>query len=439
MKSKIAILGFGIEGESIANYLLKKNYKDITICDSDANLANKPKQFKYILGPDYLKNLNRFDIIFRSPGIPFQTKEVLLAGKKATSVTRYFFEHCPCKIIAVTGTKGKGTTSTLAYEMLKKAGRDAYLGGNIGNSPLDFLDKLKKESIVVLELGHGQIEDLETGPDIGIILGVTQDHLDYHPDIKTYRSAKHPLISKQKKSQIAIINEDYEGNEPFLTLGEGRKFKISTRGETPLGAYAHKQKLIIKTDKKQLELIDASQIKLLGPHNIENALPSSLAAFLSGVSKENIVHVLKTFRGLPHRLEFVCEKNGIKFINDSFSTTPETSIAAINSFATSLILVAGGSEKHADFTSWAEAVKNAKHLKQIILIGLTGPRMAKAIGRDGRIMLVKTLENAFLKIRKFATKGDTVVMSPACASFDQFKNYKERGEAFKNLSRSFAG
>lgn len=437
--NKIAILGFGIEGRSAAQYLEKQGAIDITICDENKNLEGKPEKHKYILGADYLNNLENFDVIIRSPGVPLKTPQIQKAiesGKTVTSVTRIFFSECPCPVIAVTGTKGKGTTSTLIYEMLKKEGRDAYLGGNIGNSPLEFLEELTGDSVVILELGHGQIEDLDKGPYIGITLGVTSDHLDYHETVEEYRAAKHPLTTSQKESDIAIINSDYEGNQPFLELGKSQKYKVSIKEDLGKGACLKEETLYINNEPT----IKADELALPGRHNIENALPAALAAHLMGVEKENIIEVLKTFKGLPHRIETVAEKNGITFVNDSFATTPETGIAGVRAFDTPLILLAGGSEKNSTFTQWAQEISKHPSIKQALLIGeTTATRMKQELKKTDfdKITETATYEEAFEKLKTLAEPGDTVLMSPACASFDLFENYKKRGERFKELAQNY--
>ncbi|MBU1019361.1 UDP-N-acetylmuramoyl-L-alanine--D-glutamate ligase [Patescibacteria group bacterium] len=433
--SKIAILGYGIEGQSAAEYFRKKGFTDITVCDQNENL--NPKDLKTRLGTQYLDNLTEFDIIVRSPGIPLKTPEIQRAAahKTITSVTKIFFQECPCQIIAVTGTKGKGTTCTLIHKMIK----GSFLGGNIGNSPLDFLEELNGNSTVILELGHGQIEDLHIGPKIGIILGTTVDHQDYRDSVEAYRSAKHPLIASQKKGDIAIINADYEGNQPFFELGQSKKYKISTRHSTK-GGFLEENQLFLKTGLFKKPLVQAEEISLLGPHNIENVLPASLAATLMGVSLPEIQKVIREFKGLPHRLELVAEKNGIKFINDSFATTPETGMAAIKSFNSPIILLAGGSEKNSDFTKWAEAVATNPNIKQVILIGDScAKRMEQELQKLDfqHITHLPDYQAAFLELKTLVKPGDTVLMSPACASFDLFENYKERGKVFSKLANKF--
>jgi len=439
--SRVAILGFGIEGKSAADYLRTRGITDITVCDKNPSAEDKSQGLKWQLGAGYLDNLTDYDIVIRSPGIPFATPEIQHAIRshvKVTSVTKLFFEKCPCRIVGVTGTKGKGTTCSLLYEILKKAGRDAYLGGNIGNSPLDFLNDLKENSIAILELGHGQTGDLNIGPDIGIVLGVTEDHLDYHPDLEAYQASKHPILKSQKKDQKAIINIDYPGNKPFLKLSKGKKYHISTHKSVRRGAYLYKKDLILKTGFFPQKLMPKTEVALLGKHNLENVLPAALAAQLLGVDEKHIIETTKTFKGLPHRLEFIAEKNGIRFINDSFSTTPLTSMAAIRSFEEPIILIAGGSEKHADFTEWAQVAATRSNLHEILLIGETAGRMLEALQKAGyqNGRMTKHLEGTFEFIKHNAKPGDTVVLSPACASFDLFKNYKKRGEQFKKQVKS---
>lgn len=440
--SKIAILGFGVEGRSAAKHLRAEGYTDITICDTEVDIEGRERDLKYSLGGKYMDNLAEFDTIFRSPGIPISRAEIQNAAKnhvEITSVTKYFFDKCPCKIVGVTGTKGKGTTSTLLYEMLKAGGVDAYLGGNIGNSPLDFLPKLGKESIAILELGHGQIEDLHKGPEIGIIIGVTEDHLDYHASIDKYRAAKYPLIANQTYKQKAIINVDYEGNQPFLKLGRSKKYGVSTKRSVRRGAYMSKDSIVLKKGLFAETLMNASEVGLLGRHNLENVLPASLAASILGVPSVKIAETARKFKGLPHRLEVVANNSGISFVNDSFSTTPLTSIAAMRAFKTPLILIAGGSEKHADFTRWAETAAEITNLKDILVMGETSGRLTEALQKAGyqNARMVKTLEGAFQYVKDNGKRGDTVVLSPACASFDQFKDYKQRGELFSKMAREF--
>lgn len=443
---KIAVIGAGIEGVSSAKFL-KKFGDDVTVLDEK------------IAGKNYLSNLSGFDMIIRSPGIKLNIPELVKAkeeGIEITSQMKLFFELCPAKIIGVTGTKGKGTTVSLIYEILKKsgkdparAGQDAYLGGNIGLPPLDFLDKLNEHSIVVLEMSSYQLQDLAKSPNIAVILMMTQEHLapdkkegkhqNYHENLEEYIEVKRNILKFQTKDDIAIINQDYPASNESDIHTEGKVYKISREGEVLQGCFVKGGKIFVKVGDLIDEIIDSSDILLPGEHNLENVCAAIMTAYLSGVSKDDITEILKTFRGLEHRLELVGDINGVKYYDDSFSTTPETAIAAINAFKQPEILILGGASKGSDFTELGEVISSAKNIKAIIGIGKEWSR----IKAEFRIQNLKfrIIENC-KNMREIAQaafdaaeKGDVVLLSPACSSFDMFKNYKVRGNLFKEEVR----
>ncbi len=439
--AKIAILGYGIEGRAIANYLHEHGFLNLTICDEREEIHDLPEHANVQLGQLAFEGLTNFDTVFRSPGISLSRPELRSAinsGTQFTSVTKFFFEKCPCRIVGVSGTKGKGTTTSLIYEILKTAGKDAYIGGNIGEAPTKFLDQLTEESIVVLELSSFQLEDLTQSPNIAIVLNITRDHLDYHKDVAEYRQAKEALIKFQSQEDIAIINQDYEGSREFAKLGGGKKLFYSRREAAD--AHVEGEDLIVMGEK----IGTVQDIRLRGTHNHENVLPACLAAKLLGVPNETTLQTLRSFQGLPHRLEFAGERNGVQYFNDSFSTTPETSMAAIRAFDEPLYLIAGGSEKHSDFTQWAQACASRPNLKMVLLMGDTADRMEgqlqDAIEQNPReeildIVRIHNLEEAFAFLKSQNRPGNVVLMSPACASFGLFENYKERGRIFKELAQ----
>jgi UDP-N-acetylmuramoylalanine--D-glutamate ligase len=387
-----AILGYGLEGKAMEVYL-KDLGQNPTILDEKKD-------------PNAFANLEPYDIVYRSPGIPVGK----IKHPNVSSVTKVFFENCPCPIIGITGTKGKGTTSTLIFEMLKAAGKDVYIGGNIGRPAVEFLPKLTPESLVVLELSSFQLEDLNASPNVAVVLNVTSEHLDIHPTTEAYRAAKHAILAFQKPEDIAFINGDYEGSSAFATLGAGQKH-IFHVGEPP---------------------IPQEEIGLRGVHNLENITPALLVAQHFNISFDHVESVLKNFKGLPHRLEPVGSINGVDYFNDSIATTPDPSIAALHSFEQPIFLIAGGSDKGANFTEWGRACQLAPNLKKVLLIGLTAPKLAEALP-EGLYENCDTLEVAVSYAKTHAKPGDCILLSPACASFDQFENYKARGEAFKKL------
>lgn len=484
--AKIGVLGAGVEGLETVKYLVKHGFTDLTLFDKNADAgANLPADFfrplaeleskpelgeplvKKVFGGNYLKEAERCEIVFRSPGIPLKNLEGLRAkGVEITSVMKYFFEHCPCRIIGVTGTQGKGTTSTLIYLMLKEAGKDVYLGGNIGEPPLKFLDKLTEDSLVVLELSSFQLQDLDRSPQVAVLLGVTTDHLDYHNDADEYREAKAMIVKNQTADDVVILNHDYESSKYYEKFAKAKKIYVSTTVSEGDGAHLMGPMIVNCAPAKEGQaggtcemILNSSKVALIGKHNFENILPAVAVARHFGVAIPQIQKVLTTFKGLPHRLEEVANVNDVKYYDDSISTRPEPSIAAVRAFTQPVVLIAGGSEKGADYTDWGIALQQAQNLKCVVLCG-TGPgamadRMEKALksaekllnsrglgvgakegGRHYPLEVVRcaTFEEAVRTARAKAAPGDVVVLSPAAASFDLFRNYKERGDRFKELA-----
>lgn len=500
-QSKIAVVGYGVEGKAMLKYLVKHKYGNVTVCDQKVSLKEKmPEGVSVRLGEHYLDGLNDFDVIFRSPGVSYYNPaivEVRLEGKEITSPTQYFLEECPCTIVGVTGTKGKGTTATLIYEILKeffKIGngisedkgkelkksfkaqkRNVYLGGNIGNAPIEFLDKLKGGNIktgdvVVLELSCFQLGDLTKSPHIAVILNTTSDHLDYYPDRDTYMQAKELILAHQDEDDLAILNKDYEYSGYYSPQVKGRLLWISPHGEKlEDGVYVEKggtekrettgkagtnSFIIYSKNGKKEKIMKVKDITLIGSHNLENVCPSVAVAKEFGVPVKIIEKIVKKFKGLPHRLEFVRKIDGVSYYNDSFSTNPQTSMAAVDSFDVPTILIAGGSDKGLNYYEWARKILTKESLQVVLLIGQTAEKMNDALELARRklkaheitptiILMCKDLKRALreakkeakeiLKKRKKNADGASavVVMSPAAASFDQFKDYKERGYKFK--------
>ena len=428
--NSIAILGYGIEGKALHEYFLKHGYSNIDIFDENAIKLS----FKHVIS-----ELDKYDFVYRSPGIHKDHPELVKArnsGTVVSSSTQLFFDNCPCKIIGITGTKGKGTTSSLIYEILKESGRDTYLGGNIGQSPLEFLDKLTKNSIAVLELSSFQLHDITKSPHIAIVLNTTSDHLDYHKDREEYLSAKEGIVRYQNQKDLLIVNDDYPYKERYIALSKGKILRVSRNKIVENGACIKDEKIALVSNEKTHFICKINEVGLIGPHNLENIMPACVASYNLGIPLETIRKVVKSFSGLPHRLEFIKEVKGVKYYNDSFSTTPETCIAAIQSFSTPVILIAGGSEKNSDYTKLGNAIDEAKNLKSIILMGDTAARIKKSIQKFASIKIVGSYQEAFNLAHKEAIKGDTVLLSPASASFDMFKNYKERGNTFRKWVES---
>lgn len=447
-KDQIAILGFGVEGKSTLKYLMKHKYPNVTVCDIDVDLKTKlPDGVSAQLGEDfYLKDLDRFDVIFRSPGIRFLTPQIQSAmerGTVITSQTAFFLDQTPCPVIGVSGTKGKGTTTTLISEILKKAGKNVHLGGNIGKPPLDFIDKLKGDSLVALEMSSFQLQDLTNSPNYAILLNTTVDHLDYHADRAEYVAAKESLLMHQGKGDVVVFNKDYEYVDEYLPLAKGDVRFVSVERAVEDGAYLDEDKIMYAKGGKSEKVINVSDISLIGSHNLENVMPAVVIAKELGVDNADIKFAVKDFTGLPHRLEFVKEVKGVKYFEDSFSTTPATSMAAVDSFDVPTVLIAGGSDKGSDFGEWAVKILTKRNLHTVVLMGDVAAKnmedalieaenkLGDAEGSPTKILRRKDMEEAVLEAYAQAEKGGVVVLSPAAASFDLFKNYKVRGEQFK--------
>ncbi len=448
-RSKIAILGFGIEGKAVLDYLVKHDFTDITVCDQNVDLeAEFPAGVSTTLGVDYLDGLEKFEVIFRSPGIKYLDSRVQSAkarGVEVTSATNFFIDQCPCPIIGVTGTKGKGTTSTLIYEMLKNGGREAgvnlFLGGNIGQCPVEFLDSLDKDCLVILELSSFQLQDAEKSVRYAVILNTTADHLDYHVDREEYMEAKEKLLTGQTKKSVAVLNKDYEYSKYYEPLVKGELKEVSVKKTVANGAYVQGGEIFYANDGKSEKVAEVSEVALIGSHNLENILPAVVIARELGVSCEACGEVIKEFKNLPHRLQFIREVGGVKFYNDSYSTVPETSMAAVDSFSEPTVLIAGGYDKGADYYDWAVKILTRESLHTVILLGATSEKMEKSLleaeeklGEERvfptKILRRRALEDAVIDAYAESDQGGVVVMSPAAASFDMFKNYKERGNEF---------
>lgn len=442
---KVAVLGLGEENVALVKFLTQQDIK-LTICDkkSREELGEYYKQIKdkalpihFQLGQDYLENLEDFDIIFRTPGLPYLNSKIQKAknnGVIISSEMKLFFDLCPCPIVGVTGTKGKGTASSLIYEILKNKSK-IYLAGNIGTAPISFLDQIKSDDIVVLELSSFQLQDMDNSPHIAVVLDIKVDHLDYHQSRQEYIESKINIVKFQTKNDLAVINADYLTSFEFGVQTPAKTYWFSRRKSIDEGCFVENNEIILRTSDEDLLICKTSEVILKGEHNLENICAAVLASYLAGADLESIKAVVKSFKGLEHRLEFVRNFKEINFYNDSFSTTPDTTIAAINSFKSPIILLVGGSEKKSDFKELGQVIKNST-VKAIISIGQTAPKIIDAIGKDHSIEIVdtiKSMEEAVNFAFEIGQKDDVVILSPASASFDRYKNYKERGETFKKI------
>jgi UDP-N-acetylmuramoyl-L-alanine---L-glutamate ligase len=428
------IVGYGVEGRNAFDYLKKKHPRsDIAIADQKT-VNDRPKGSKTFFGKDYLKNIHGYDMIIKSPGIPSdlpEFKQAIKNGARVTTVTNMFFDKFSKRIIGVTGTKGKSTTATLIYEILKQAGQDVHLVGNIGeNNPFDYMDdKRFRESIFVYELSSYQLQDLRQSPHIAVFIDIFPDHLPYHRTFEKYKQAKANIAKFQNKNDFFIYNYEYA----FIK-------NLSKKSESKIIDYLSKCQ--IKTDGifyNQEKIIDIKNIKLLGRHNQKNICASICAAKIFKIKNQDIKKAVAKFSGLEHRLEFVKNINGSDYYDDAISTTPESTLAAMEVFKDRLgVIILGGENRGYDFKKLAEKIFEL-NIKNIVLLPDSGKKIWQEIVRifnKNKRPLPKKLATKNMKQAvKFACKnilpGQVCLLSTASPSYSVFKDFKEKGELFK--------
>lgn len=430
---KIAILGYGSQGQAAYEYW-NRDGNELTVCDRSEK-TELPPDAKSQLGEDYLQNLDIFDLLIRTPAL--HPKDIVAANspeilKKVSSVTNEFLKVCPTKnVIGVTGTKGKGTTSALIAKMLEAAGKKVHLGGNIGTPPLDMLkDGIQPDDWVVLELANFQLIDLKYSPHIAVVLMVEPEHMDWHGDMDEYISAKQQMFKYQGTDDIAVYYSQNPNSQHIASVTAGHKI--------PYMKYPGADVIenVITIDGQAI--CDISELKLLGKHNWQNVCAAVTAVWQISQDQDAIRSALTSFTGLEHRLELVRELQSVKYYDDSFGTTPETAIVAIEAFKEPKVLILGGSDKGANYDDLAKVVVD-NNVRCVVSVGVTGPAIADALRTAGFNNIIeggKTMQSIVETARKQAQAGDIVLLSTACASFDLFKNYKERGEQFKQVVQS---
>lgn len=393
---KIAILGYGVEGKSVEQYYLDEK-AEVTVFDEA-----KGDVFEEI-------DFGGYDLVFRSPSVrPEKVK-----SENMTSVTRFFFDKCPAKIIGVTGTKGKGTTCSLIASILKVAGKTVWLVGNIGVPALDVLKDVNEDDVVVYEMSSFQLWDLAKSPHVAVITTIEPDHMDVHTDFDEYLAAKSNISKHQTSNDVVIFDQTSGMSKELAELSEGKKIGY------PSGKYEG--------------LLDA--LVLPGEHNRKNGEAAIVACGQMGVTEDAVImRGLAGFDGLPHRLKFVREWRGVKFFDDSISTTPGSAIAAIRAFAEPKILILGGSRKGASFVGLAKEIANS-NVKKVYLIGVSADEIeallqAEDFDRMENLGMTLSMDGIVKITTSEAEPGDVVILSPACASFDMFKSYSDRGDQF---------
>ena len=432
---RIAVFGLGVSNRPLVRLLLEFGC-DVLGCDRTPRekleaevLELERLGCKLSVGEHYLDNLEA-DLVFRTPGMHpgNPALEALRAkGAEVTSEMEVFFEVCPCTILAITGSDGKTTTTTLVSEILKAAGKTVWVGGNIGTPLLPKVREMKETDCCVVELSSFQLMDMKRSPAVAVVTNLAPNHLDVHKDMEEYVEAKKNIFKFQNEKGVLIVNADNEITAPFVGNGttkafsrQGKDVSVKLEGD------------MITRDG--VPVLNRKDILIPGEHNVENYM-AAIAAVEGLAEDETIRQVARTFGGVAHRIELVRIKDGVRFYNDSIASSPSRTIAGLKSFPEKVILIAGGYDKHIPYDVLGPEV--CTHVKKLFLCGATAPQIRAAVescaGEKPEITDCGKFENAVKAAAAAAESGDVVLMSPASASFDEFKNFAVRGDFFKKL------
>ena len=444
---KVAVVGIGVSNTPLIKMLLRNEVK-VTACDRRGREAfdGQAEELESLgarlyLGEDYLDHLDH-DVIFRTPGLRPDLPQLVRArerGSVITSEMELFFQVCPCNIIAVTGSDGKTTTTTLIAEFLKAAGHNVYVGGNIGKPLLSDAAGMEPQDYAVLELSSFQLLTMDCSPQIAVVTNLAPNHLDVHTSMGEYIAAKENIYLHQGAEDKAVFNADNDITRGFAANARGKTVFFSRQERLDRGVYLRDGAIWLTDDAGSREVLPLSGILLPGVHNVENYM-AAIAAVDGLVPDEAVRRVAGTFKGVEHRIELVRTLDGVRYYNDSIGTSPSRTIAGLRSFREKVVLIAGGYDKHIPFDTLGPEI--AEHVKSLVLTGATAGKIRAAVEgapnyRPGapEIRETETFKEAVVLAVHIAQPGDVVLLSPACAAFDQFKNFMERGNCFKTIVR----
>jgi len=444
---RVAIIGLGVSNVPLIDYLYNLGSKIMVFNNKpidklDTSILDKIYEYKieYSFGDNYLSKLKGFDVIFRTPSCRPDLKEIqeeVERGAILTSEIELVLKLCPGTTIAVTGSDGKTTTTSLIYEILKEENLNCYLGGNIGIPLFTKIKDMKPEDYVVLELSSFQLMTMDESPNIAVVTNVTPNHLDIHKNYEEYIQAKSNIFKYQDEDCLLVLNYDNEITRKFADIAKSKVTFFSSKQKLENGFILDNG--IIKECDNALRrhLVNTKNIKLRGIHNSEN-ICAAIAATSKIASIDSQIRAVSNFTGVNHRLEFVKEINGVKWYNDSIASSPTRTIAGLNSFNENIVLITGGYDKQLDYRPLAQPIINK--VNKLILIGQTSDKIYQVVmellkvnEKQLDIFKANTLEDAINKAKEVSKKGDVVLFSPASASFDMFKNFEERGNKFKQL------
>lgn len=443
---KVAFIGIGT-----SNLPLIKQFADkgalVCACDrksfddlGENGIKAKDYGAQLVLGEDYLSNIDA-DIVFRSPGTPFYKDELVALrnnGKVLTSEMEVFFDLCPCKTIAVTGSDGKTTTTTIISELLKAQGKTVHLGGNIGKPLLPEIENIGESDFAVVELSSFQLISMRKSPDVAVVTNLAPNHLDIHKDMQEYVDSKKNIVLHQNAFSKAVVNLDNEIANGFSDSVRGKLAKFSVKETLFNGAYLDGTTIVYSDYGKKYEVMDIADIKIPGMHNVENYL-AAISAVWGLVSIDTIKAVAQSFGGVEHRAEFVREFNGVKYYNDSIASSPtRTALGTLSLYDEKIIIIAGGYDKHIPYEPLGPVINDK--VKVLILLGDTAEKIEEAVKNADnydenaiKIINVSNMEQAVEAAVQNSAEGDIVSLSPASASFGLYRNFEERGNHFKSI------
>ena len=439
----VAVIGIGVSNRPLIRLLLERGIP-VTACDKKSREALGPlgdeleqHGCRLQLGEDYLKDLTA-DVIFRTPGLRPDVPELAAAvarGSALTSEMEVFFQVCPCEMIAVTGSDGKTTTTTIIAKLLEAAGRTVHLGGNIGRPLLCDTPDIAPTDLAVLELSSFQLMTMTSSPHVAVMTNLSPNHLDVHKDYVEYIAAKENIFTHQSAQDIAVFNADNEVTAALAKKALGRVRLFSRQREVADGVFLRGTSVVARSDGAERVVMDTSDIQLPGVHNIENYL-AAIAAVDGMVPDEIIRDFARTFGGVEHRIELIRTLDGVRWYNDSIASSPSRTIAGLRSFPEKVVLIAGGKDKGISYDSLGPVVND--HVKLLILCGATAGVIRRAVEQAPNyagleIFDVADYEEAAALARSRTQSGDVVILSPASTSFDRFANFMERGRVFKDV------
>lgn len=444
---RVLVVGAGKSGLAVASFLTNKGAR-VVLADSSTpvypggeleRLAASGVSLSLGGYPEVKQD--NFDLVVMSPGIPLSVEPARLALEHGIELTgemelAYRFSSAP--LVAITGTNGKTTTTTLLGEIFKNAGKNTLVGGNIGNPLVTEVERYNREDMIVAEVSSFQLETTSTfKPKVALILNITPDHLDRHKTMEGYVDAKAKIFANQQPGDFTVLNHDDPLTAALAGRSRARVIFFSRRTEVTEGVFVKEGRIMARLGGNEEFICRQDEIGIPGAHNLENALAAVAAAKALGVETTSLAHTLKTFKGVAHRLEFVAEINGVRYINDSKGTNPDASIKALEAYPEKVVLIAGGKNKGSDFGLFAEKVK--ERARVLVVLGQSATAIAEAARDRGfeNILYANDFKDAVLLAHRAARPGEIVLLSPACASWDMFKSFEERGDLFKELVFGF--